>query len=349
MTFANRNPGGSGVYARSLLGALLDREDVMAWEVAGPSRSGLAGTLRWLLGGARSTLRRRLPEVVHCPAFVTPWLLPAPFVVTVHDAGVLRFPEDHPLEWRVYDRVLLSRRLRAAARVIAGSEFARREVIDGYRLDADRVVTVPYGIDNRFLEAAAGHAPTTGAAARMLFPGAPVGHKNLDLVLEVMAGADPGSALGHACLDITGARAEDFPRQSAAIAALGLGGRVCWLGQVQADAMPTVIGQAALMVYPSLYEGFGLPPLEAMAVGTPVVASNRGPLPEVLGKAAVLVDPTAPAELARALDAVLARPELRRRLAEEGRKRARLYTWARCAERTVDVYRGVVAARPRPA
>jgi glycosyltransferase involved in cell wall biosynthesis len=228
--------------------------------------------------------------------------------------------------------------------VIAVSDFARREVIDGYRLDADQVVTVHNGIDARFLEAGPKTAPAPGAAPAMLFPGAPVGHKNLASVLGVMAAADPRSALGQARLDISGARGEDFPEHSAAIASLGLGDRVRWLGQVTAEAMPTLIAQAALVIYPSLYEGFGLPPLEAMAVGTPVVASDRGPLPEMLGDAALLVDPSDLSEMARALDAVLSSPDLRVRLAVAGRKRARLYTWAKCAERTVDVYRAALAA-----
>ncbi|HVD01166.1 MAG TPA: glycosyltransferase family 1 protein [Candidatus Dormibacteraeota bacterium] len=341
MTFANRNRGGSGVYARSLLAALGERDDVVAWEIAGPARSGLAGTLRWLAAGAQATLRRRPPDLVHCPSFVTPWRLRQPFVVTVHDAGVWRFPEDHPLEWRVYDRALLTRRLRAAARVIAGSEFGRREVIEGYRLSADRVTTVHYGIDARFLEAGAAD-PAPGEADRMLFPGAPAGHKNLAPVLRVMAAADPGSALGRAGLDISGARAEDYPALRSEIASLSLERRVRWLGHLDSEALPDLMRRAALVVYPSLYEGFGFPPLEAMAVGTPVVASDRGPLPELLGDAALLVDPTDPGRLAEALEAVLAEPERRRRMGAEGRRRALLFTWARCAEETVDVYRDVL-------
>jgi glycosyltransferase involved in cell wall biosynthesis len=344
MTFPNRNRGGSGVYARSLLAALVEREDVTAWEVAGPARSNPAGTLRWLLGGAGSALRRRLPDLVHCPTFVTPWLLPTPVVVTVHDAGVWRFPQDHSLDWRLYDRVVLTRRLRSAARVIAVSEFARQEVINGYGVRPDRVIAIHNGIDARFFEVASTSRPIDETRPRILFPGAPLGHKNLAPVLRVMATAGPESALGRACLEISGARGEDFPEQAALANSLGLTQRVRWLGQVPMDAMPRLIGDASLVVYPSLYEGFGLPPLEAMAVGTPVVAADRGSLPEVLGAAALLVDPTALPELAQAMQDVLTRPELREQLVAAGRKQARLYTWAKCAERTVDVYRSVLAA-----
>jgi glycosyltransferase involved in cell wall biosynthesis len=341
MTFANRNRGGSGVYARSLLAALGERDDVAVWEIAGPRASGLAGTLRWLTGGARAALAARPPQLVHCPTFITPWRLPAPFVVTVHDAGVYRFPADHPLEWRAYDRVLLTRRLHSASRVIAVSEFARREVIEGYRLDPDRVVAVPNGVDDRFRAEPEFRSEVAGDP-RMLFPGAPLGHKNLDAVLRAMAAADPHSALGRAGLDISGAEAATYPALSAEVGRLGLRARVRWLGSVAAEAMPGVYRAAALVVYPSLYEGFGLPPLEAMAAGTPVVASNRGPLPEVLGDSALLVDPSS-TELAEALEAVLTRPEVRERLIAAGRRRAARYTWSRCAEKTVEVYRAAVA------
>jgi glycosyltransferase involved in cell wall biosynthesis len=342
MTFANRNRGGSGVYARSLMAALAERDDVVAWEVSGPDRSDLPGTLRWLLDGAQATLRQRPPDLLHCPSFVTPWRLRQPFVVTVHDAGVWRFPEDHPLEWRVYDRLLLTRRLRAAARVIAGSEFGRREVIEGYRVREDRVTTVRYGIDARFLEAGEAGSEEPGEPGPMLFPGAPAGHKNLAAVLRVMAAAGQDTVLGRACLDISGARAEEYPSLRTEVAALGLEARVRWLGHVQAEALPNLMRQASLVVYPSLYEGFGFPPLEAMAVGTPVVASDRGPLPEVLGDAALLVDPTEPRRLMEALEAVLSSPDRRHRMSAAGRRRARLFTWPRCAEETVGVYREVL-------
>src|SRR5579859_482258 len=128
MTFANRNRGGTLAYARSLFSEMRDRSDVTAWVIGGPQRSGFAGTMRWLLRGARRELGSRRPHVLHCPAFVAPWGVDVPMVVTVHDAATRRFPQDHPLEWRVYDRRILPGRLRTAARVITGSEFARREV-----------------------------------------------------------------------------------------------------------------------------------------------------------------------------------------------------------------------------
>jgi glycosyltransferase involved in cell wall biosynthesis len=341
MTFANRNQGGTGVYARSLFSALREREDVAAWVIAGPARSSPVGTARWLASGARKALKAKLPDLLHCPSFVVPWRISVPFVVTVHDAAARWAPTDHPLEWRMYDKVLMPARLREARAVITGSEFARREVAATYGLKPDRVVAIPYGLDSRYLMPQPPRQPGD-VSGPLLFPGAPIGRKNLDAVLRCMAASLNGS-LGRVALEISGAREENFPAVAARIRALGLESRVRWLGQVPQDQMPQLIANASVVVYPSLYEGFGFPPLEAMAVGTPVVASDRGSLPEVLGSAALLIDPDDDRALSEALEAVLSRSELRERLSRAGHERASYFTWDKCAQRTCDLYRSVLA------
>jgi alpha-1,3-rhamnosyl/mannosyltransferase len=346
MTFANRNRGGSGVYARSLLSELRVRDDVVAWVIAGPQRSNPARTMRWLVSGARKAVKAKPPGLVHCPSFVAPWRMPLPFVVTVHDAGARMAPADHPLEWRVYDRMFLPARLRAAAAIVTGSEFARREVVAAYRLKPDRVFAIPYGLDSRYFRSEPERQPADDRGP-ILFPGAPVGRKNLDAILRCMASSVDGS-LGSVSLEISGAREQEFPAVSARIRSLGLEGRVRWLGQVPPEQMPDLIAGAAVVVYPSFYEGFGFPPLEAMAVGTPVVASDRGSLPEILDGAALLVDPTDDKALAVALESVLTRPELRERLRRTGRARARAFTWGRCADQTLDLYRSVLGESGSP-
>ena len=266
-----------------------------------------------------------------------------PYVVTVHDAAGRRFPADHPLEWRFYDRRLLGPRLHAAARVITGSEFSRREIVAAYALPEERVLVAPYGLDRGFLGKEDEAAPPGGGT--IVFPGAPIGRKNLDAVLEVMSTAAPASSLRGASLEITGATAQQFPHYAAKIRELGLQHRVRWLGQLPLDELQATVQRAAVVAYPSLYEGFGFPPLEAMALGTAVVSSTRGSLPEVLGDAALLVDPDDRHALGEALEAVLTRPEVRERLRRAGRARAATFTWERCAERTLEIYRDVIGER----
>jgi len=340
MTFPNRNQAGSGAYARSLLAAIQAHDGVEALVLSGPARSGLPGTLRWMVRGAGADVRSARAALLHCPAFVTPWNVPVPLVISILDVATRRFPQDYPLEWRVYERRLLPAQARQAALVIAISENTRRDVIAEYGVRPERVVTIHPGIDPEFATA---HADQPSHEAPMLlFPGAPIARKNLGVVLRCLATAPRDSALARAVLEISGAAADRFREHVTTIASLGLAGRVRWLGQVQRERMPALMAEATAVVYPSLYEGFGFPPLEAMAAGTPVVASNVSCLPEILGDAALLVDPADEASLGRALELVLTHPELRGRLIAAGRARASMFTWARCAERTVDAYRRVL-------
>jgi glycosyltransferase involved in cell wall biosynthesis len=338
MTFPDRNQGGSGGYARSLRAALLARDDIDVSEIrAGPP--GLRRMAWWLARGASQRVRASNSQLLHCPNFVVPWGLRVPFVVTVFDLSTRRFPGDHPLEWRAYERWLLPSRARAAARVIAISDLTRREVVRDYGVTPERVATVHPGVDARFFVKAGGSEERHGTAPNILFPGAPVARKNLELVLRAMAAAPPESSLGRACLQISGASPERFPEHAARIAEWGLLERVRWLGQVAPEEMPAVMAAADVCVYPSLYEGFGFPPLEAMASGTPVVASNVSCLPEILNDAALLVDPSQVKAFSEAVEAVLTNQELRGRLIAAGLKRAREFTWERCAELTLAVYR----------
>src|SRR5262249_49433898 len=150
---------------------------------------------------------------------------------------------------------------------------------------------------------------------------------NLEIVLRALAAAPPDSAPGSAVLKISGATAGQFPDYAGRVAELGLARRVEWLGQVPREQLPQTMASAAVVVYPSLYEGFGFPPREAMAAGTPVVASNASCLPEILGDAAVLVDPNDDAALCRVLEQVLTDTSLRERLIAAGRARAATFTW----------------------
>ena len=335
MTFPNRNPAGSGVYATELVDHLRRAPEVDVAEVAATGR-GLANTLRWLTGGARRAAKAS--HVLHCPAFVAPWNPGVPMVLTVHDTSTLRFPEDHPLEWRAYARYVLPGRARAASRVITGTEFSKSEIVRDLGVEAARVVVTPYGVARRFAEAHRNpHEPS--APPLLLFAGAPTRRKNLELVLAAMADGRDGSALRRARLVITGATAGEFPHHVARIRSLGLADRIEWRGKVAAVDMPDVMARADLLLYPSLYEGFGFPALEAMLARTPVVASNAACLPEVLGDGAVLIDPHDVKALVEAADAVLQRADVRDALVERGQTWVKRYSWSRCAEQTVEVYR----------
>jgi glycosyltransferase involved in cell wall biosynthesis len=336
MTFPNRNQAGSGVYARELLAELERRDDLTISTIAAAGRGGLPTTMAWLTSGARRAAAGS--QVVHCPAYVAPWRTNSRLVMTVHDTTTQRFPEDHTLEWRAYTRFFLPERARSAARVITGTESTRRDIVNDLGVPAERVSVTPYGISPLFALPTRPLRPVADPAC-LLFPGAPGKRKNLELVISAMAKAPAGSKLKRARLAISGASSAQFPRHRALIESMGVTERVDWRGRVPVESMPALMSECDVLVYPSLYEGFGFPPLEAMLAGMPVVASNAASLPELLGDAALLVDPNDTAGFIGAVEAVLSQDNLRSELIAKGRARTARYSWSRCADLTVEVYR----------
>ncbi len=239
----------------------------------------------------------------HAPHYVTPAFLPCPLVVTVHDLIHLRFPELFRLHERLYARLMIGRALRRARFTIAVSEATARELRATFGRSAARVVAIPNGVDERFRAALApdelrSRLDRLGLApGYLLFVGNPKPHKNLALLLEaharlvdrhddspflVVVGGGPGPH-GDAQARALGA--------VAATARLPARRKVGYLGRVDDDALPALYQGALAVAVPSRWEGFGLPALEAMASGVPVVAADRGALPEVIGDAGLLVDP----------------------------------------------------------
>ena len=338
MTFPNRNPAGTGVYARELIAALGKRDDVHVTTVSS-NRAGFPSTMRWLLVGAQASMLNA--RLLHCPASVAPWRLRVPVVLTVHDTMANEVREDHPLEWRAYASLVMPARARSADQVIVGSHGLRDEIIKLWRVSPQHIRVTPYGIAKRFFTSTA-HAISRPPV--MLLPGAPILRKNLELVLGAMSQAPEGSVLRQATLSISGARAAQFGRHAERIRDLNLESRVNWLGRIADEEMPALVAGVDLVVYPSLHEGFGFPALEAMAAGTPVLASSAPCLPEVLSDGATFVGPTDVKGFIQAAEALLTNEVLRQEMIGRGRRRAAQFTWERCADLTVEVYREAIHA-----
>lgn len=269
-------------------------------------------------------------------------------VVTVHDVIVLILPETFMPRHRLVVRTALARVRRKADRVIVPSQAVKRDVVRRLGVPVDRVVVTPEGCEPRFrpvrsagvLRAAAkyGLPPRYVLAVGTLEP-----RKNLTTLLRAFArlrrdgGVDPELRLV-----LAGARGWLDEPIFQTVRSLGLEEAVHFPGFIDDDDLPAVYGGAALFVFPSLYEGFGLPLLEAMACGVPVVTSNVSSLPEVAGDAALLVDPRDEAGLAAAVARGLRDGALRDRLRAAGLARARQFSWEATARRTLDAYTSVV-------
>jgi glycosyltransferase involved in cell wall biosynthesis len=342
-------PGGVGRYVRALLQSLPSVADVAPVAfAAGPPPADVAGHVPWVdVGPPVGTVRyelwhrlRRLPvpvgcDVLHAPSAAIPPAGNRPLVVTVHDVGFLRFPEVSTRHGRQFHRRSLEITRREAAAIITPSDFTRAELVrEG--IDASRVHAIPHGADRVV-------APTaeeiewqlagTGLEGRfVLTVGTVEPRKNLPVLVEAMAAVrrtDPDVVLAIAGADGWG-RVEGLDRPG-----------VVRLGAVSNRQLEALYRRAELCCQPAIYEGFGLPALEAMTRSCPVVASAGGALEEVVGDAGVLVSPHDPAAIADAIVAVLGDAARRDDLAARGRVRAEQFSWNACAEAHASVYRSL--------
>jgi glycosyltransferase involved in cell wall biosynthesis len=301
---------------------------------------------RTLLSLSRAAARDRL-NVFHSPGYFLP-LWPGPKVVTFHDVNMFLqwdkwWRTGKRLSWlSLCGQTLLASRL--ARKVLAVSETAAGQIRRLLRLPACRVLTLYQGIDDRFfqpadLAEAARLREAHGLHKYLLFVGVLAPQKNLEGLIQACAALDQPELE----LAIVGREYGPYFREVVRplISRLGMEHRVAMLGTVPSEALPGLYAGAKALIYPSFAEGFGLPPLEAMACGTPVVASDRPSLPEVLGDAALLVDPSEPFAIAEGIERILTDPALADELRRRGRERAGRFRWSTAAARALEIYASV--------
>ncbi len=322
----------------------------MALAVAPPWARKRVGRIAWEQAGLPRVLRRSGAQLLHSAAYAMPAACPVPAVVTVHDLSFFRLPDTFPKRQGMYLRAATRHAARRAAALVAVSDFTRRELIALLGVDPARVHVVHNGLDASFrpLDRAAVEA---WRAERdlpkrfVLSVGTLQPRKNLDTLLRAYAAmrADTSGAETPALVVAGGAGWGDTDIAARA-EAMGIGDAVHVTGFVPDEDMPRLYNAAEVLAFPSLYEGFGLPALEAMACGTPVVASDVSSLPEVVGDAGVLV----PAEDVRAwsaaLGALLGDAPRREGLRAAGLAQAARFSWTRAARETEAVWQAVLAA-----
>ncbi len=287
-----------------------------------------------------------------------PPLSPCPTVVTIHDISFEHYPHFFSPRDRLILKTLVPLSARRAAHILTVSQHAKREIIDRYNLPPDKI-TVTYEaageqfrpIDDPAALQAVRSKYGIGDGPFVLALGNLQPRKNIARLVEAFAAAvrndiSPGKVIPK--LVIAGKAQWRESEVFQAVQQAGLDGRVLFPGYVEDGDLPALYSAAAVFVYPSLYEGFGLPPLEAMACGAPVISTNAASLPEVVGDAALVVEPTDVAALAQALRDVLSQPGLQADLRQRGFARAAQFSWERCAAETLAAYAAVLARRGRP-
>jgi glycosyltransferase involved in cell wall biosynthesis len=290
--------------------------------------------------------RKHRLDVIHDPMGISPFLLPQRVgafarLVTLHDAIPFVHPETHVWLTNFLFRSYIPRTLRFVDRIITVSDFSSRDIQRFLRVDAGHVTRIYCGVDQRFRpqppERIAQVLDKYGVVPPyLLVVGALQERKNLQTAFAAFARLK-AQGLPHR-LVVVGRKAWKTEGMFRCLTDLELGDDVLLTGYIEDVDLPALYAGAACFLFPSLYEGFGLPPLEAMACGTPVVASHTSSIPEVVGDAGVLIDPFDVAGFADAARFVIERPSLAGKLSERGLARARQFTWERAAKEHVAAY-----------
>jgi len=360
---AEREGEGNSTYSRNLISSLItegggDEFSLFAAHPDHPFYGGLSpsnrfsvrpvvqgrGLIRvgWSL--ARAANRARI-DGLHVQ-YTAPLGYRGPLVVTVHDLSYVRVPESFPVALRMALRALVPWSLRRAARIITDSEFSRRDIVAQYGIGPDKVVVTSLAAHPRFRPQTSEEIATTLAPYRLrpgfLFSlGRLNRRKNLERLLQ--AYGEIRTTCGMEIPLVIGGRLDyGFQEVLRRSPLAGETSGVRLVGLIPDAALPAFYAAAACLVYPSLFEGFGLPVLEAMACGTPVIASSRSALPELVGDAGLLVDPENVAALSHAMARIMSDPDLGQELGRRGVERSRQYSWAETARRTLTVYREAV-------
>lgn len=302
----------------------------------------------------RGVLKRLNCDLVHIPnLFSVPRVLPCPYVMTVHDMlehlSRVKQKTGFGATWHMQ---LTRHVLRGAARIFAVSNFTRTEIEKLFEIPSSRIEVVYNAIDERFLRGHASSADRELIEQRyqvnypfLLYAGRVSPHKNVVRMIEAFSALktelEREQAYPDLKLIIIGDDLSGNPDLRRTVIRSGVQNDVRFLGFVPIEVLRIFYDSAKIFVFPSLYEGFGLPPLEAMAHGTPVVTSNVTSLPEVVGNAAVLVNPENVFEIMRALHRVLMDQALRERMKERGYKQSTRFSWDSSVRRLVEVYRQV--------
>jgi len=290
-------------------------------------------------------LMREQVTLFHAPHYVLPPLVPCRSVVTIHDCIHLMFPQYLPNRFALaYARTSIELAARRATRIMTVSESSKRDILRFVDVKPDKIDVIYNAFDERF-----GVEPREEDVIRVreryqlhdefvLYAGNVKPHKNLERLIEAFDLVRK-RGLDHLKLVLIGDEISKYAGLRRAVHQHQLHKYVRFLGYLPEETLAVMYRLAGVFVFPSLYEGFGLPPLEAMASGTPVVTSNVSSLPEVAGDAAVLVDPYLPQAIADGIHTVLTDETLRRSLRQKGLARAAQFSWEQSVRRVLDIYR----------
>lgn len=277
-------------------------------------------------------------DILFCPSNIVPFFVPkkVKLIVTIHDLRVKRFPDSFSKGTRTYYNLNYLTLFNRADAIITVSEFSRNEIIEYYPQAKEKIFVIPNGINLerfKFLD--------IPRKKQILFIGAIAKHKNIKAILKaflmikdkiehrvvIVGKKDSGMPNDEEIQDLI----KQIPSE-----------RIVFTGKLSDEEIVKVYNESEIFVFPSIYEGFGLPVLEAMACGCPVIASNQSSIPEVCGDSALLFDPLNPEELAEKILLLANNPDLRNKLTQKGLERVKLFSWENSAKKHIEVFKRVL-------
>lgn len=290
-------------------------------------------------------------DLVHFPSFPPGLLTSKKYILTIHDATIWKSPDTLSWKGRYYLKPLTVIAARRAATIVTVSESSKRDIAECARIPADKIVNAGESIgegfgvivDKGFLESVRTRYGLTGKY--ILSVGSIEPRKNLNLLLDAYKRLRSDPAFADRGLVLTGRKAWGNDLLLNKMRKLKLEKDICITDYVPEKDLAAIYNMAELFVFPSYYEGFGLPPLEAMACGAPVIASNASSLPEVLGDAAILIDPHDAGDLAEKIKHVLQNEGLRKELRIKGFARSKIFHWEDTARKIMNIYRSLSSAK----
>ena len=285
-------------------------------------------------------------DIFHAPHPVSLTSPACPVIATIHDTIPLIYPRTVPLRLRRVCRSMLKHAVSGSDHIITAAEASRSSLNEHYSVDTGKITVILDGVSKSFSPRGDEEIKDTVSKYKLQQPfilwlGTFVPHKNVITLIEAFSGLAEPVTEGYT-LVLAGNKTGDWEKTERAAAASGIGSRVHFPGFIDKEDLPALYSAAELFCFPSLYEGFGLPPLEAMACGTPVISSDSSSLPEVVGNSGLLVEPAADA-FREAIMKVLTDEPMQSRLSQEGVRRASSFSWRRTAMETQALYRRVAA------
>lgn len=286
------------------------------------------------------------PDLYHEPNFLA-FKCKKPAIITVHDLSWIRYPHTHPIERvRAMDKYF-EPGLRHAALILTDSAFVKRELIEVFGLRPELIMPVPLGVEPLFRPQSAEETlPVLNRHALLhgrylLAVGTLEPRKNLQVALQAFSQL-PAAIRKHYPLVLVGMKGWHTAALEQQMAPMIGAGEVRQLGYLSREELAAVIAGAVTLIYPSLYEGFGLPPLEAMACGVPVIAADASSLPEVVGETGLLINPHHTEAITQAMELLVTDATTRHTLSVKALERSKKFSWEHCARQTTDAYRQVL-------